>query len=922
MILKTTISEKIKLALEADIIGDVEFSDCEISEINDYLRNAVGSFAERATRYFYAYEVECLIVAIVHYARNWGNVGASKASDENRHFFSTLTCEIFDTPDVWDRNGNRLYESFVDVFEKHNKPVFISKGNRRMFTEVFKFHSFAPLSSINAFTELIWGYYSDEDFINFTKFSDDTYKHIIDRIYVYLKQKFSIYGADMDAVVDLGGNTYEVRAALKYAFQYAPECVCKSLIRSTFLSLDTKHRSFQSIDNNCFERLIQPKVQHLVVERKKRGSSGGGVNRSGIITRLVDLENMSVAYQYNEGDGIFLSMPDILLYDESVDDAELRVLSSGSIVCTYALTIFGREFKKKIKSASISLRSLNGHIDNIFDLCVELWVDGQMRYTSNASLLRNFLLFSTSGKEIRSNAVPGEYILLLPFGVQSCDTNVEISKRAQTGEVHIIAHEGDHISFNKRTTFFSKKSKNVNVKYIGENKGSGKAVFVKDDIEYQIWNKLDSIELYLDENPESVIVSVDGIKRHSLNECSIKSETNAFCIDVSQLGFEDSNAHTIQVMLGKKVLETLNFFVAQKLKVALSSSYVFDQPIILTVKHNGETVDSRKIANDIDFVDIGFLDGTLKVDVPYVRFAIDEETFYSPLALPLWKKQIHSGSLLRIDNNTSFAITISCNGMPLKEKEADIYRLLLSNEMLSDDFSIKIGNFKDILLFQVQKEECLKPFSVENIIGADNKRITIDTQSFVGDANPQYLISFTNPETKATFEYRFSEGEEIDASAVEDAYYVVNLYLIKDDFGEETLKPLATISDNDEFFLGNENIGLFNNCLIVLESTKSSKKKVKLENCQIRSITYVGEDNHVVYKGVLLFGRNKMKIVFDLKTEPPAEKGYLRIWIDDEQSRRLINTDIKNNSLTTAKADGNNIEECRSCYFRKEACNV
>lgn len=143
--------------MSADFIGEVLFDKKEI----DTMKKERLSFYRQAqtsrSKIYSRDNIDELIVLIVNIAKDW--------QDESEgRFWTNLFGEIFDDGSIY---PIKFYNEFEDSLKFHNKVLYHSKENKRMFREVFLLHAMAPANSGESFIRLLWNWFCDPDVINF-----------------------------------------------------------------------------------------------------------------------------------------------------------------------------------------------------------------------------------------------------------------------------------------------------------------------------------------------------------------------------------------------------------------------------------------------------------------------------------------------------------------------------------------------------------------------------------------------------------------------------------------------------------------------------------------------------------------------------------------------------------------------------------
>ena len=152
-----TLKEKIAQAMRADFIGDIVFDEDEIDTMKDECRLFFRAAQSSWSKIYRREDIDELIVLIVNIAKNWHD-------ESEGRFWTKLFGEIFDDGSI---SPVKFYDEFEYSLKFHNKVLFRSKENKRLFREVFLLHAMAPDSSGQSFIRLLWNWFCDPDVINF-----------------------------------------------------------------------------------------------------------------------------------------------------------------------------------------------------------------------------------------------------------------------------------------------------------------------------------------------------------------------------------------------------------------------------------------------------------------------------------------------------------------------------------------------------------------------------------------------------------------------------------------------------------------------------------------------------------------------------------------------------------------------------------
>ena len=246
--------KKINTAMAGEndyLIGDIEFDEDELLEMQMLFRsraaivNTISKFGEMDLKVF--------IVYVVNKLRNW-----------NKEWFGNMfwdrVAEMFE----YDANVTRFLkkpqfnDKIAQALEESNRIVFVNEtsGNRQ-FAQTFLFQAFSTKESMQAFIQLAWNLYINEDLLDceYPNSDLDFCKYIIDN----LKSKYS--NVEIDDVVQFGGVPYNIRAALRYGISQNDKTVF--LLDRIFRYIYRVDYTNEDICDNHLGLLVTDKINEL-----------------------------------------------------------------------------------------------------------------------------------------------------------------------------------------------------------------------------------------------------------------------------------------------------------------------------------------------------------------------------------------------------------------------------------------------------------------------------------------------------------------------------------------------------------------------------------------------------------------------------------------------------------------------------------
>lgn len=885
-----SLNSKINLAFEQEFISDISFTDDEIDTMKLFLMEAVKNFDSRAGKYFYQDEIKALIVLIVHYSTNWGN-------NEESKFWVKIFGNIFETYTF--SANNKFYDEVEKVFKNNNKILFRSKSGKRMLRETLLFHSLAPKSSVQAFIKLLFNCCVEDGYINRSYMLD---ADIYDKLALGLNKKFG--KADekaMDEDIAFDGATYAIRAGIKYACVQNKNLITY-MIASIMNGFNTLLVDNQDLEDNILNSYIKDTINQIFPQNLSK-SKDVRIDKEPTVS---DFSKINTYYEIVDGEPC-LSLPEIRIFDEDMQDIEIMLYRNQNLIETKQTKIVGNGFKRKIKKVSFKvLEHRQGYYDNI-NLSVLIKIDGVVIYNSKESAFRKIIVFNNN-KEIKNDTRPGTFYIVYPNNAKIEEiTNASI-QGLKNNYASITADENQYVQYNGKIIFFNSVKQNAHIFVKG--KEIDFATFRTSDSEYKIYNNIKSISLLLSHQPNLIVCRINNTLILTSKNDSVSTKNDQFIVDLSNVKLECKNQITFFDEKAK-VLSNFRFAIFNDLRINFNSEYYFsDRTGTVDIIENGEVISSQFVDGNADDVTIEYKDGNIIIKNPNIKYRLDDKNWtIGPYIKPLWYKDLHSGSLLKIHNNSNCEVLIFNNDneiQPFKPNEYLIGTLVITEDKNNCDIILKCGE-RSFNLFKILKTESLYREPEFNYI---DEYITHDISfKYIGDEDSKLLIRLKSE----LHEYEFKidvKDDRIHAPHIVEDYYDIEIYLLVENLYGEEKRLLRKLEDIP---IGNVMKLEFENSRIIAQSVKTPISRIKFNDCKIDNIEYLRDDLYPVYSGTLLQNRKRVPIEFERKDDK-----IIKIYTNFNDDLQLINVNAREKIFTTSPHDNKEIFECFSCYYKKE----
>lgn len=891
-----TLKEKITRAMQTDFIGDVIFNEDEI----DTMKKECLSFFRKAQASWFKFyrkeDIDELIVLIVNIAKNW------RDESEGR-FWTKLFGEIFDDGSI---SPVKFYNEFESSLTAHNKVLFRSKENKRLFREVFLLHAMAPNTSGEAFIRLLWNWFCDPDVINFDYQPGDKIYH---QIATFLESEF---GGEVDPNEDvsLEGKTYSIKSSFKYLFTQDKDSGIK-LLEQIYSAFDEIYFNGKYASTSYFAEFCNTVVNKILSEnnvpshRRKRTATEHIVD---------DYSKIYSFYEISPDGEVAIIIPEIRAINEPADEYRMEIYNDDVRIYCAEDYIVGTNLKRRIKKIVIPFSSFEQTIREQFNLRIKLFLRREdedfLLYDSKTSLYREFILFKASRETRQSNCKPGTYYVVHPYGTETSNFTTSSANEINLYTSSVIFAENDSISATKKTIFFNEIPQDSHILIDGEIINN--VLFRKDEKEYPVYNKISYMEILLEnrEPTANLIITIDNSSPLQLDRYSIKTE-RGLRMSLLDIHADANGCHTILIsdVIKRKVLHEINYYVSDNVyfktgkKQFLFDAHTFN--VYAQICNNGENQSLFSInpGSGIEEISFDYDSGAIVFLLPCIKWRIDEnEWHYSGCDKDFWHKDamLHNNCIIEIDNRSEFNIALFLDDTPVPQSKQGFFLLgdALSEASYANSHSInlKIGenNFR---LFTIWYQEKLSDLNID----IENRIIDLSPY-FIGDKDSKFIVTLKNEEREYCLHTPLTSTFE---DAIVDDEYHVQVSLLNF-YGE------AVHLYEDDYILGNPDKFYFNRRKIALQSIrKPTGGKIKFL-FYIIELQYLREEPiGTVYSGILLNHKKRQPVEVYKKDERSLKFYYV-----SGEDLKPVYYDEKNKEFTDKECF--ETIPCSSFYYDSE----
>lgn len=901
------IQEKIQEAIQSPLIAMISFSDEEIEEIKVIVRRDIERAETRPNRRIL--NLDDLLVLLVLLTKQWGDA-------TERRFWQVMWEEILDDPNY--KPSNFFYDDLEKTIEHAGKHVFLSKGDKRRFCEFIQYHALAPQASFNAFMSLMWNAFLDEDLFSANYKQGDP---LVEKIVTWLGRKFS--GVE-DALVNEGfefdGKTYNIRAALKYAFMQNPK---DEMIRFTQEVLKCIDRNYYceapSVSlQNCFLDLCEQSVGELLLLHV-----GAGERQRLILEKetLVDISRAYAAYEIDNENVPIVFIPDIRMIDYEGNQVQVSVFSNDMLISTHKRYLVGEGLKRRIKRIEFPLFELLPQIPQSIRLRVELWGDEHLLFSSQDKLFRSYLLFGER-REARGNTLrPGVYGLVCSDSVlyeQQFDVDISISPYGC--HKNITTQSGSVFIYNNRAVLFADRNAMNSVCRL-EGTLVQYLYACKEDALSPIYRDMPRCILHISPQYPSASIGIylDGKYLGSLDSISDENTLATGLWEISLHGIVGNvfGMHELWVTDLRTGSGTpicgVSFGVSKQYHIKLEKPFCFGDSTSVLLYDGFE----KKITPINTDTGCGYIEseiGRLCINPPCLRWRLDDAEWHmNCVDIIYWHKasSFHNNVVLEIDAPAEMDVRIFLGETQLAASSQKQNRFLLGDAMQTNALplapvSLEVGNQR-FTPFTIAFQPRLLAMPK---ISLDEGVIRFDAQNeFIGDSEAKLELSFFDEDEQLIFKHD-SALKSIFLAPLMDGYYMLQINLVVETLSDSKRCILGTFEDIP---CGNPDRFRFKGFRLILKKTQYKKGNIHFDNTKIDRIRYLREDLHPVYQGTLFSPGVKQQVI------QFSDKGRtLRVYYLNNDEMEPANVDIQTKRLVHSSVDNQRVFACSSVYYDYE----
>lgn len=896
--------QKIEHALTLPIIGLYEFSDDDIIAIENRI---VAGLKERDTRKPSITTSEYLLVWLFTQAKNWGEATEGKFWDRMVELLTKNEQLDLLPADI----SIHAYDLYDDILRRYNKVVFRSKQNKRMFREFILFHALAPKVSLEALVKLLLKLYLDEDLFN-KQIADD--EPLFENISKWLNYVFSLDDdAELNQDMQFEGNTYQIRAALKYGFRQTPT-IMADLIKTIISNIDHLQYSEPLTQSDVIGDLCKKVfAQYGVSSTKKHRRTADKVSR------VSDFSKINATYILDDSMIPSISLPDIYCSDMDVVECNMDIYAGTEFIAREPMHFIGQGPKRKVRHKTIQISDFRQYFNVEFNISFKIKTERKVLFDSKEMLYRKFLLFNEVTETRKAvNPINQAYYIALPKNVSKELVPYSVTTRSQQ-VFTFFASEPNSIQYDTKVVFFGSRNKIAH--FIEMAQAEPKIQYIENEIECFVYKKLARLTLqFAETNMGDNLFLI-----HNENNCgrasliADKDENGNFVLNEYAF-FAHNQVHTIRLVNSSaKVLFEFSYFIAPSLKITFHPAIIYAEPhCCICLKYDG---DYQRIDPLNVVASYAFASGQIQIIQPTLLWGIDEEPLHNaPLPSLVWGKGLRNNTQLRVLSGIEGTLKVRINNtvtilgkrsieygwvFPISDNIAD-YRS--TNNANRVDITFEIGNLM-LPAFSVVYSEM---FQGEPLIlyNSTDHTLTFDAHDcFVGDESALFDVSLVNDEFQTTFQTQIHQVHQIEIS---DDWYDITIAI--NTSTPFVKNPPRIIHFMREVLLGNPDVSRFNGQEIVLGKSKIHGKRQSIKG-RIYQIKYI--DTNV--DRPLYLGKMRMAgYIFDVEFE--IEKDWLHSLsaIMPDGEKELVVFDVVSASLCTTKCDEKRYFGIRSINFTEQ----
>lgn len=908
------------------LVGDINFSSEEKEKIRNeffsiYSKNHKNGWKNDLSDYELDTISITLILVAKNYPKDWrGKEFWPKIADRINVYARDTEVEMPLPYNVLSQIKGRLTDPF------RRRVFFTSKQGHQQYVQSIMFQAYAPKTSIEAFIKLAWTLYCS---IFSFSYDDKTDQNLCSDIIEKLAKKNSS-DTDLDDDVQIGGNFYQIRAALKYGFTQDPvsstlllrrilDYINKIYLEKKDLALKAEDDYLAGLVENTIRGLLTPSL------RKRRHSRS--------LPTVCKTDEITPSFVIGSSGKLELITNSIRLEESHIGarEATLKVWpvmngkTLGNPICC-SNPIVSSDFIPMVEELRVGLEPLLRIPSQNICLHVVLDVDGEAIYEKGIE--RPFILMK--GKhEVIGDCRPDSYTLYFSnlFNVNQCLNLKDGFEKTGSNTISFISNPGDSITSKEQTFFFRNSNDDVSFSFGPETINTDMtATFQesgKESISYSIYQKMDFLVISSGkkENLEKTQVELisDGTTSYLKLAGAFENISNSITIDLSNLVPDKRYVLKLSRIdsTGKVLLlsEPISFVISPSAGYSFQSKNAIIPygDISLIMQWNflcfvgTEIIKERNDPAVIDFAGIKFDDPDnhriqlknnenpddflkegenlkLSFKLPYFKWALDEDDLVSePLDSAIWCGDIYNNELIHAESSEEFKIFINDTLLtPAKKKGYFLLSNAFYSQPNSEDCIVNAkicrnGKEQSVPLFEIiRRPKFYLKSGVKELFDETDEGIKLlFSNCYCGPSDTLFRIVL-KPEhiTDKSIEFQGNYCATDDFPTLEhipDNEYKVTItaeYALPNHLE----KSKFILINDEDILIGSENGFLYEgvDCLQFKKyrCPNGTQQKFKKNPISISSIHYVEDDELPIYSGKLKLGKGKsVDIYFKAKSE-------------------------------------------------------
>ena len=841
--LKIKVNEAIKCSFVGSYIFTNEELSCLYDEVGGIIKSVAYEWGETISTLYY----NEIFVALVNLAKEW--------APEEDSFFEYVYRRLLGS-----NEGNaKTYNQIVDVIQHLYKTnqIFLFKTFKKKYYTTLCSHAFAPISSTNAFLDICWEIYCEDLNQQYIK-NDSTFESIAES----LRNKFSVIKNDDDDF-QIGSKSYSLRAGIIGLALDEKE----RLIQLLDVAISTIHSLFNNeiITYDDYFKIIV-KNWWTSKELEFGISTTNRLSNREIIVR--DYSQIKPKYIMTE-ESVKLIIPpfrlngnfdfepylEIKLDGKSIKYEPLSLKGSGILMATRLQEIDITEFP------SLNIEITITHCDKII-------------YNSKNSLVREFILFNASGKEITSTeCIPNCYFLYINKFNNLLQYPNDLERINIPNTFSINASDGDIIQTRGKEVFFLNEKSNKEVSFCANKLGN--VNYRTNNEDYCVIDGELYVEILNNELAKNYGVKYeDAIFKLVDFDSMVVNDRTRYCIS-SLLMPGDTQHISLFKYSDNTILESINLIKFNNIKIHFEKDFYYGTPKATFVEFKTDKYYKKQgfISGD-DEVLIPINNGHIVVYPPMLKWRIDNGPWNRcRKENPLWYEDITNSSILHIEAPIDKKIEACINNNYIDRQnnklEFKLGEIIYSKKNYSniEDFlvSVKINwkGFCELFRIYIKEKFLVLPYSFDSQL----QKITWQPDSYIGNQNDRFKIILRDNYNN---EFKYEAGLEkkvVDLDEIPDGHYNLSINLVQKSFFAK-----EKVLFDEKIFVGDEENKKYSNKTLKVISAvlvNPFEREKRINPVYIETLKFLGRKNGTSYYSGILFLKNNegQKIYLDYMKE-------------------------------------------------------